>query len=468
MIQAKYFRPLAIFTLLISLVTIFYVLGSKQITLLEDGEARSYRVFAFTVGGALLSTEIDLIEADKVEPSLNSWLHEGEQISIARASQIIIFADGEQYILLTSERFPNKLMALAGIQLGADDAILVDGFPAAIDKALSPAQTHSLQVLRATTIELEIDGDTRTIKSTALMLGTALWDAGIQLYQSDQLSLPLETSLKGDTLYASLIRSQAITIQVGGKILNSRTTAATVGDALVDAGIPLQGLDYSLPPADAPLLEDQTIKVVRVREEIAIENSPLPFGVSSQPQPDVPIDTTQIVQVGEYGLKTQRVRILYEAQPESEEWTEISRNIEDEWVAREPKSRIVGYGTQVNIQTVSTPDGPIETWRAIEAYATSYSPCRLGIDGCNATTYSGQTLTQGLIAVKRSWYAYMGGLRVYIPGYGFATIADIGGGIAGSHWVDLGYDDDTWINWHQNVTVYFLTPIPPAIMYILD
>jgi uncharacterized protein YabE (DUF348 family) len=468
MTQAKYFRPLAIFSLLIVLITAFWIAGIKQITLLENGETRHYRVFAFTVGAALLAAEIDLVEQDKVEPALNTWLHENQEIIISPASQITILADGEVRTLLTTERFPVALLALADIQLGAQDQLLVDGLPGVIDQALSAARAHSLQVRRVTSINLEIGAQSRTIQSTALTLGAALWDAGIQLYQSDQLNPPPQTPLEGGAIHATLIRSQQITIRVGGKTLISRTTAQTVADALADAGTSLQGLDYSLPPANASLPENRTISIVRVREEVVLENSPLPFSVSTQPLPDVPLDTLQVVGVGAYGLMAQRVRIRYEAQPESQEWHEISREVEDEWVAREPQPRITGYGTQVNIQTVSTAHGPIEIWRTIEAYATSYSPCNLGIDGCNSTTYSGKTLTQGMIAVKRSWYAYMGGLQVYIPGYGFATIEDIGGGISGKNWVDLGYEDETWISWHQNVTVYFLTPIPPSIMVILD
>ena len=76
MTQAKYFRPLAIITLLIILITAFWTAGIKQITVLEDGETRHYRVFAFTVGGALLAAEIDLVEQDTVEPA-NRFLIRG-------------------------------------------------------------------------------------------------------------------------------------------------------------------------------------------------------------------------------------------------------------------------------------------------------------------------------------------------------------------------------------------------------
>jgi hypothetical protein len=50
---------------------------------------------------------------------------------------------------------------------------------------------------------------------------------------------------------------------------------------------------------------------------------------------------------------------------------------------------------------------------------------------------------------------------VYVPGYGIATILDVGGGIPGRPWIDLGYSDSDYVSWHQWVTVYFLSPPPP-------
>jgi len=63
------------------------------------------------------------------------------------------------------------------------------------------------------------------------------------------------------------------------------------------------------------------------------------------------------------------------------------------------------------------------------------------------------------VAIDRSLIPF--GTRMYVPGYGQAEAADVGGGVHG-RWIDLGYDDGNFINWHQYVTVYFLTPVPPA------
>jgi 3D (Asp-Asp-Asp) domain-containing protein len=72
------------------------------------------------------------------------------------------------------------------------------------------------------------------------------------------------------------------------------------------------------------------------------------------------------------------------------------------------------------------------------------------------------------VAVVYRWFVNMRGQQVYIPGYGFATIADTGGGIPGTPWIDLGYSDEDYEQWAQWVTVYFLAPIPANILYVLN
>jgi len=262
-----------------------------------------------------------------------------------------------------------------------------------------------------------------------------------------------------------------VKIHVQGNTIQSKTTASTVGDALAEVGLPLQGLDYSLPPENQPMTNTAEIRVVRVREEISLEQEPLPFETRFQPLSEVELDNQRVVQIGEYGLTSKRVRVVSEADPKQGDWIEISRQVENEWLAREPKPRLIGYGTKVVVRQTNTPDGTIRYWRAVDVFASSYSPCRSGVPNkCYPNTSSGKPVTKGVIAVTLSWYRYMQGMRVYIPGYGFATIEDVGGGLPGQHWIDLGYSDEDWVGWGQNVTLYFLAPVPPpeTIMWILD
>jgi 3D (Asp-Asp-Asp) domain-containing protein len=56
--------------------------------------------------------------------------------------------------------------------------------------------------------------------------------------------------------------------------------------------------------------------------------------------------------------------------------------------------------------------------------------------------------------------------QMYVPGYGEALAADIGGGVHG-RMIDLGYSDDDYEAWHQWVTVYFLWPPPDNIVWVV-
>jgi 3D (Asp-Asp-Asp) domain-containing protein len=200
---------------------------------------------------------------------------------------------------------------------------------------------------------------------------------------------------------------------------------------------------------------------VRVQERVLVEQEPLPFDTELQPVDDLELDSRKVVQAGEFGLTARSVRIRYE------DGQEVSRKVEDEWIARQPQTRIMGYGTQIKIRTMNTPDGPIQYWRAVQMYATSYSPCRIYDDHCDSYTALGETLRKGIVAMTNQWCRTTCGDQVYVPGYGVGTVADTGGGIPGRYWIDLGYSEEDYVSWHQNVTVYFLTPVPSNIMWVL-
>jgi 3D (Asp-Asp-Asp) domain-containing protein len=289
----------------------------------------------------------------------------------------------------------------------------------------------------------------------------ALWKQGIQLYEADQLTPPPETILDGTPVSGELIRSKPLQVKIGDQDLTIRTTADTIGAALAQAGLALQGRDFSDPFEGDPLPENEPVEIVRVKEEILLKQEQIQFTSEYQPVNDLDLDQLQILSGGEYGLQGQRLRIVYENN------IEVSREVEKEWIIKEAQPRVIGYGTRINLKTANTDHGQITYWRKITAYATSYdSTC----PGCDTITASGTVLKKGTIAVTLDWYRYMKGAKVYIPGYGFGTIEDVGGGVPWStNWVDLGYKKEEYVPWSQNVTVYFLAPAPSPenIMYVL-
>jgi uncharacterized protein YabE (DUF348 family) len=427
----------------------------KTVTLVVEGQQRHLVTSAFTVAGLLSAENISVGEQDYLLPEADQWIKNGSVILLERGSQIHIQTDDTNKSLFSTERFPANLLAEAGVRLYPGDRLLADGQPVLPDQKLASGLTHSLQVRRAVPLYLvDLGGQARTIYSAAATLGQALWEAGITLYNGDRISLSLETPLSGP-LQATLMHSQDVVIRTKSGQVRRRLAAATVGEALSAAGLAPQGLDYSQPPLESPLPVDGQIRLVRVDESIQLEQKLLPFETFYQPVVDLDVDAQQILQAGESGVIAQRIYVR------SEDGKEVSRKVESQWMAREAKPRIIGYGTKVAKRTLDTPEGQITYWRSLTMYATSYSPCRLGKPNyCHETTATGAILQKGLVAVTRANFTVYGNTQVYIPGYGFATVADIGAGIPGKEWIDLGYSDKDWVQWGQNVTVYFLWPPP--------
>jgi uncharacterized protein YabE (DUF348 family) len=425
----------------------------KTVTLVLNGQEVPRSTYALTVGQFLSEEKILLGAEDQILPATGGWLREGEIVSIERAGRVFIQADGKNHSLLTTERSPANLLAAAGIPLYPGDRLLVDGRPAAPDQALSPTSAHSLQVQRTVPIRLSTPTGIVNLNSSAATLGQALWEAGIRLWAMDALTPAPETPLSGP-LEATLKTSQPLVVRFQGGQIRLRSAAANTGDALAAAGLPLQGLDYSIPPASDPLPPDGRIRIVRVQESVLLETEPLSFETQSQPLPDLEIDNQEIVEPGAYGLAARRIRVRLE------DGVEVSRQVEAEYIAQEPRPRILGYGTKIVQHSLDISGGSLQYWRALNMYAVSYNPTSAG----GTITASGLPLAKGVAAVDPNYIPL--GTRLFIPGYGEAIAADTGGGVQG-RMIDLGYSDADYVSWHQWVTVYFLWPPPANVAWII-
>jgi uncharacterized protein YabE (DUF348 family) len=369
---------------------------------------------------------------------------------------IVTIIDNNQVVTLqTDERVPSVLISQAGTNLSENDRVLSNGILVALDQPITNSPI-TLQVRHAVTVTLVTPQGQQTLQTSAFTVGEALEEAGIQLLTSDKLDLPANTPLN-KPLTINYVPSHQLTISADGKVLKIQSSARTVGEALAEAGIPLLGLDHSLPSENEALPSDGKVKVVRVTESVILAQKPIPFGTESVASAEVPLDQTQILSPGENGLSVQRIRIRYE------NGVEVSRVTEEETLVRPPKTRTLAYGTKVEIKTAVVGGATIEYWRAVQMYATSYSPCNLGTSTCGSTTASGKQLNKGMVALRTDLYYSLRGQPLYIPGYGFATVEDACGGCVGKPWIDLGFSDADYEPWHDWVTVYFLTPVPQNI-----
>ena len=373
---------------------------------------------------------------------------------------VTIIDHNKPITLQTEEHIPSALLTQAGITLSTNDRVLSNGLPVTLDQPITN-NPITLQIRHAVTLTIVTPEGHKQIQSSAFTVGEVLQEAGIQLSARDLLDPPANTYIT-NPLTINYSPSRQLTIGLDGKTLQIQSSAKTIGEALAEAGIPLIDEDYSLPAEKEALPADGNIKVVRVSESVLLAQKPIPFENELIASADVSLDQNQILQPGENGLSVQRIRIRYE------DGKEISRVTENETVVRPPKTRTLAYGTKAEIKTATVDGVQIQYWRAVQMYATSYSPCRSGGSKCSYGTSSGQKLAKGMVALRYSWYLNMGGQALYIPGYGYATVEDVCGGCVGKPWVDLGYSDADYQEWSSWVTVYFLAPVPANILYVLQ
>jgi len=371
---------------------------------------------------------------------------------------VALWQGGESTSLTTRERLPGNILAQQGVRLFPGDRLIVDGVPVTPDAPLAPDRSHQLQLLQAVSVSLEEDGVERILYSSASTLGQALWEAGIRLDPKDRLNPSAQIALNG-SLTASLQRARPLTLTTHDREVDLFSAAETVGEALAEAGQSLQGLDYTVPAEEARIPANGKIRLVRVDETVVTGLEAIPYKVEYQLDPDTELDTERVIDPGAVGLVVNRQRLRYE------DGQEVARFDEGEWTASEPKTRLIGQGMKVVVRTIEGTD--IEYWRKLTVYATSYSPCRVGGGRCSYHTAVGLPVQRGVVAVTLNWFRAMRGQQIYVPGYGTAVFGDTGGGIPGRYWIDLAFSDEDYESWHQWVTIYFLTPVPEYIPYLL-
>ncbi len=302
----------------------------------------------------------------------------------------------------------------------------------------------------------------QTIATSATTVADALTEAGIALMAADGVWPERDAPLEPGTVI-QIARSFPVTILADGRTIQTRTYQTNSRDILLAAGVNLVGYDYAKPGPNEFVQPGDAIQVVRVTEDLRIEDEPIPFQTIWQANSELELDQQAVISGGMSGIQRKRYRLRYE------NGILVSETLENEWTAREPVNQVVGYGTRIVPRVLETPDGPVEYWRVVQMRVTSYTAASSGKepdDPWYGITASGVPVAKGIVAVDRAIVPFKS--YVYVPGYGPGYVADTGGGIRG-RWIDLGYDEENFEWWKGYVDVYYLTPAPPPedINYLL-
>jgi resuscitation-promoting factor RpfB len=461
------------FLLTVCVLAAVFLVTMKPVLIQSGGKTSKIFTHAATVAIAVREAGFSGFDDAIVSPAFDAPVTWGMTINVTSPRQVEVSdLGGTRWVTLpaATSLTVGDVLDRAGITLRTNESVLVDGSVSTAKETVME-EIRRIDIVPQVTIVVQEDGQETRYGTVGPTVGDALWRAGVRLRTDDAVDPPPATllaALPGEEKQIRIMHAAPITIQADGRETATFAAGATVGEALAHAGFALTGMDYSVPDETASLPADGVVRIVRVREELLREQTPIAFDSKTQPAADLEIDQRKIVQPGAPGVRERIVRVRYE------DGVEVSRAQEAEQVLTPPQSRINGYGTKIVPHTAVVDGQTITYWRMLSLYATAYSPCRSGVPGkCYPGTSGGYPAGKGIVAMVYSWWQLFNDQKIYVPGYGFATVGDTGGGApAGNHyWIDLGYDDsdpDSVLNsWGKYVNVYFLMPAQANPGYIL-
>lgn len=413
-------------------------------------------------------------EGLRISHNLDTRITDGLRLSIERPQPFRIVADRREYEVSSWAKTPAELLADAGIPYSPRDQVLIYGTAVGWEDVIPMAPGREsetrlsggpvwdraerapllMEVNRSVRLTVYEDTIPFTIHTLADTVGEALRDAQVTIYLGDEVQPALGTRVSSG-LRVFIRRSVPVSLVADGVLYKTRTLSSSVADVLAEIGVGLTGLDEVSPQLSAELYPDVQIQIVRVREEVEVEDEIAPFETEWVGDPNLPIDTL-IENEGAEGITRRRFRLLYRDGEMSD------RSLEDVWVAQEPRNKRIVYGQKIEPQIFVTEDGEeITYWRKIRMRATSYSASTAGVSPSvpwYGITRTGDRMRKGVVAVDPRIIPLR--TKVYVPGYGLGDALDTGGNIQFRR-IDLGYDDHNLVLWSRWVDVYLLWPPPP-------
>lgn len=442
-------------------ITVFLLGFLRDYTLVIDDQTYSLKTIAFRTGTVLKRAGLEVNDADQVSADLNKISFKlPDTIILNRARPVTMIYGSKIQQLNTAERYPATLLDLAGISFFPNDLILQNELPIDPHQALPLGRALMLEYIPAKLVQITDNGHQYYFSTQKENLAEALAEQNIQIGSYDRLSVSLDTALSAEN-DLEIRRARQFTAMLGNQTFSGFSAASDPEEALLDIGLAIQNLDQVSTESaldDHNRSQEIILHIDRVTESYELVKEETPFKNTYELDPNAQLDTTTVLVPGQMGYVVTRSITQYRnGEP-------VKTLPSQHWKASDPVDGVLGQGTLAVVNTETVDGVTLEYWRKVSVYATSYKPSSFPP---GERTRSGAPIEKGIVAVSAAWYPSMAGQPVYVPGYGFGVIGDSGYGIPGRYWIDLAYDDASYVGWHHWTTLYFLTPIPAYIPAIL-
>ncbi|GAA2496240.1 ubiquitin-like domain-containing protein [Streptomyces gobitricini] len=271
-----------------------------------------------------------------------AFLAGGTSAFVADDKAVRLSVDGVPRTLHTFADDVSELLADEGLAVGEHDLVVPGPH-----QALASGDEVALRYGRPVTLTL--DGQRRRVWTTARTVGEALRALGVRA-EGAYMSVSRSAAISREGLTLDVRTERTVTFMADGRERTIRTNAATVREALDQAGITLSGRDTTSVPFGSFPRDGQTITIMRITDTKEVREEPVPYGVERVEDPSLYKGTEVVERQGRQGSRrvTYSLRTVNGVQ-------QRPRKIADELV-REPVDRRVLVGTKPRPASVDGAD----------------------------------------------------------------------------------------------------------------
>ena len=329
--------------------------------------------------------------------SMLATLLVGGGLAVVNKKDVTIDVNGQQMDLVTMSNSVEGALKQAGIKIGPDDLIV----PSPSERL---TRTESIKVRSAKSVAVVVDGQEKTIKSTALTVDELVSEIGSEIggvNEGDLLSKGRDTVIPADGMKLDITRPKVVSINDGGDVTYTQMAASNVGDLLRRRNINLNPEDVVTPSITSPVKAGMDVRIDRVRTDQVRET--VPFEAPANYKDDATaFEGDEVVEeAGTPGSKeVQRsIRIV--------NGKEESNTVISEKEVTPAKPATIKRGTKAKSSAPSVANGSV--W-------DSLAQCEAG---GNWAINTGNGFSGGLQFTPSTWLAYGGGQ--YAPQAHLAT-----------------------------------------------
>src|SRR5688572_25225914 len=267
--------------------TTAFVARDKHVTLSVDGQSRTVQTFSGKVADLLESQDLSVdLEHDMVSPSPSQRLKDGESVVVRFGRPVLLTVDGETRTVWTTARSVSEALLMLGVR--SDGAYLSASRSRRISRG-----GMALDVRLPHHVTFLADGDRHEVTTTAPTLRSAMAEAGIELRTQDRVNSDLS----------------------------------------------------AVPYAE------QVVGVTRVDGKRVVEQRPIRFKTVEKKSSELYKGDTKILKAGKVGIEIRRFRETYL------DGKLDSRRLMEKRIAKKPVTQVVLVGTKPMPQNAPAADG---------------------------------------------------------------------------------------------------------------